>query len=163
MIFAFSPVRFRWPSEASRWLQDGPIGPQEEPKRAPGRPEERPRALQERPKRVSRGDFRGSKMPPRWPKMRQKRAQDGLQDGDDGLIWIQDSHDGLQDGQDVSPWAPRRPNIPSKTAKMGRIRPNVVPKTIPDGPKKTPTSPRRSRRPCLLDPFALGLPWRLGA
>ena len=23
MIFAFSPFRFRWPSEASRWLQEG--------------------------------------------------------------------------------------------------------------------------------------------
>eukprot|EP00959_Pyramimonas_sp_CCMP1952_P409647 8585162-Pyramimonas_sp.AAC.1 len=51
MCLAFSPFRFRWPSEASRWLQYGPRGPQERVKRAPRRPQERsqsdPRAPQE--------------------------------------------------------------------------------------------------------------------
>ena len=73
MMFAFSPIRFRWPSEASRWLQEGPGGPQKGPKRAPRQP-------QERPKRGPGGDFRGcrgakligstlffDRSPPRWP------------------------------------------------------------------------------------------------
>ena len=80
LFFAFSPFRFRWPSEASRWLQDGPRGPQEGPKRAPRWPQERPRAPQDRLKRDPRGDLRrsrGAKLigstlffdrsPPRWP------------------------------------------------------------------------------------------------
>ena len=51
-VFAFSPFRVRWALEASRWLQDGPRGPQEGPRRAPRRP-------QERPKRTPRGEFSG--------------------------------------------------------------------------------------------------------
>eukprot|EP00959_Pyramimonas_sp_CCMP1952_P126616 2648083-Pyramimonas_sp.AAC.1 len=51
IIVGFSPFRFRWPSEASTRLQEGPRGPQEGPKRAPRRHQERPSALQERPKR----------------------------------------------------------------------------------------------------------------
>ena len=35
---AFSPFRFRWPSETSRWLQEGAREPQAGPKRAPIRP-----------------------------------------------------------------------------------------------------------------------------
>ena len=64
MIVAFSPFGFRWPSEASRWLQEGPREPQERPKRAqdrPRQPQERstespghPIQSQDRPKRGSR-------------------------------------------------------------------------------------------------------------
>eukprot|EP00959_Pyramimonas_sp_CCMP1952_P375429 7863204-Pyramimonas_sp.AAC.1 len=43
MCLAFSPFRFRWPSEASRWFQDGPRGLQEWLQRAPRRPQERPK------------------------------------------------------------------------------------------------------------------------
>ena len=31
LMFAFSPFRFRWPSEASRWMQEGPRGSCREP------------------------------------------------------------------------------------------------------------------------------------
>eukprot|EP00959_Pyramimonas_sp_CCMP1952_P437109 9151862-Pyramimonas_sp.AAC.1 len=58
---AFSPFRFRWPSEAAGWLQDGPTGLQERLQRAPRRPQERLRALQERPKSAPRGDCLGSR------------------------------------------------------------------------------------------------------
>eukprot|EP00959_Pyramimonas_sp_CCMP1952_P145466 3045413-Pyramimonas_sp.AAC.1 len=61
MIFGFSPFRFRWPSEASTWLQKRPRRPQEGPKRALRRPQERPRALQERPKRGPGGCFGSSR------------------------------------------------------------------------------------------------------
>eukprot|EP00959_Pyramimonas_sp_CCMP1952_P033850 710359-Pyramimonas_sp.AAC.1 len=61
MCLAFSPSRFRWPSEASTWLQDGPRGLQERLKRAPRRLQERLRALQERPK--SKRRFVGA---PEW-------------------------------------------------------------------------------------------------
>eukprot|EP00959_Pyramimonas_sp_CCMP1952_P244311 5106896-Pyramimonas_sp.AAC.1 len=54
---AVSPCRFRWPSEVSRWLQNGPREPQEGPKRSPRRPQERPRALQLRPKRDPKSRF----------------------------------------------------------------------------------------------------------
>ena len=53
LIIAFSPFRFRWAPEASRWLQYDPRDPQEGPKRAP-------RGAQERPKRAPRGSFEGS-------------------------------------------------------------------------------------------------------
>eukprot|EP00959_Pyramimonas_sp_CCMP1952_P266924 5580593-Pyramimonas_sp.AAC.1 len=60
MFLVVSPFRFRWPSKASRWLQDGPRGPHKRPKRAPRRPQDgpktAPRALQERPKSAPRGD-----------------------------------------------------------------------------------------------------------
>ena len=42
MTAAFQPFRFRWPSEASKWLQEGLREPQEGPKRVPRRPQERP-------------------------------------------------------------------------------------------------------------------------
>ena len=45
MFVVFSPFRFRWALEASRWPQDGPREPQEGPKRAPRRPQERPKTL----------------------------------------------------------------------------------------------------------------------
>eukprot|EP00959_Pyramimonas_sp_CCMP1952_P321445 6726446-Pyramimonas_sp.AAC.1 len=61
MMFVFSPFGFRWPYEASIWLQYGPREPQERPKRAPRRPQEHPRTLQERSKRGPRGDFGSSR------------------------------------------------------------------------------------------------------
>jgi len=128
-VFPFSPFRFRWPPEASRWLQDGPRGPQERPKRVPRRPQERPRTLQERAKRSPRGDFGSSKGGPlikahpslidilqdgpkrafkafkkaaRWPQDGPKRAPRGLQE------------------------APRRPPRSSQTPPQGG--PNRLPR-----------------------------------
>eukprot|EP00959_Pyramimonas_sp_CCMP1952_P168747 3525510-Pyramimonas_sp.AAC.1 len=59
MRLAFSPLRFRWPSGASRWLQDGPRGPSREVQESQDGPEGAPRALQERPESAPRGDCLG--------------------------------------------------------------------------------------------------------
>eukprot|EP00959_Pyramimonas_sp_CCMP1952_P003803 80437-Pyramimonas_sp.AAC.1 len=57
MVFASSPVRVRWPFEASSWLQAGP-------KRASRGAQRGSRTVQhsaqERPKRASTGDVSGS-------------------------------------------------------------------------------------------------------
>ena len=47
MVLAFSPVRFRWLSEASRWLQEGPRGAPDGPKSAPRGPQEATLGAQE--------------------------------------------------------------------------------------------------------------------
>eukprot|EP00959_Pyramimonas_sp_CCMP1952_P205212 4291544-Pyramimonas_sp.AAC.1 len=64
MCFTVSPFRFRWPSKASIWLQDGPTGPrqrpmQEGPKTDPRAPKSAPRAPQERPKKGCLEPLRG--------------------------------------------------------------------------------------------------------
>eukprot|EP00959_Pyramimonas_sp_CCMP1952_P138640 2901680-Pyramimonas_sp.AAC.1 len=60
MIWTSAPVRFRYPSEASRWLQDGQRGLQESAKTAPRAPKSAPRAPPESPKRPCLGLPRGS-------------------------------------------------------------------------------------------------------
>eukprot|EP00959_Pyramimonas_sp_CCMP1952_P111115 2324424-Pyramimonas_sp.AAC.1 len=73
MVFASSPFRFRWPSKASRLLQEGPI-------RGSRVPQDGAKSAQERPKKGPRcdsGDSRGGvatkdppfvdRSPPRCP------------------------------------------------------------------------------------------------
>ena len=117
MFFAFSPFRFRWAVEASRWLQDGPRRPQERPKRGPRRPQERPRAPQERPKRAPRGDFSGPEGGGRnrnrllFSSIASKMAQESLQG---------------------------RPEGPKRAPKP----PQEGPKRAPRGPKRLPQCPQ---------------------
>eukprot|EP00959_Pyramimonas_sp_CCMP1952_P394591 8267571-Pyramimonas_sp.AAC.1 len=83
MCLVVSPFRFRWPSGASRWFQDGPGVLQERFQRAPRRPQEHLIALQERPKSAPKGDCLGprratltnarfvfDRCPPRWSQER---------------------------------------------------------------------------------------------
>ena len=128
MLFAFSYFRFRWPSEASRWLQDGPREPQRGPKRAPRRPQEGSRALQERLKRGPKGDFRHSRgarlieappffdrCPPRWPqdaKIHPKPNENqclwlSRRFASDGLHRTQDSSKRAQEGPKRGPREPQ--------------------------------------------------------
>ena len=63
----FSPFRFGWPSEASRWVQDGPRGPQESPNTARG-PKRLPRGTQDGPRNP-----RGRQDAPRTPQEASKK------------------------------------------------------------------------------------------
>eukprot|EP00959_Pyramimonas_sp_CCMP1952_P015976 337861-Pyramimonas_sp.AAC.1 len=76
IIDVFSHFRSRRPSEASKWLQDGPKGPQERPKRAPRRPQERepptsvPRRVQEAILGAPEEEADFDRRPPRRPQER---------------------------------------------------------------------------------------------
>ena len=140
MIFAFSPFRFRWPSEASRWLQDGPRGPQERPKRAPRRPQERPRTLQERPKRVPRDDLWGSRGGALGPPLAPKTAQTGpTQRQQRSNMGVQGHPRGAREGPPKTSYIiPTAPGMMS-LAQLGALaRPQRWPRTSPDDPKRAP-------------------------
>ena len=154
MFLASSPFRFRWASEASRWLQDGPRGPQEEPKRAPRGPQERPRAPQEGPKSAPRGPFEGpdggtlfestlffDRWPPRWPQEAPRRPQEASKRPP------RCPQEAPKRPQDAPPRHPRRSKKP-----LGQPRgPQDVPRGLQEAPKRHPKRLRRaSKRPLAL-------------
>ena len=145
-IHAFCFLVFSLPMaiEASRWLQDGPRGPQERPKRAPRRPQERPRALQERLKRGPRGDSRHSrgaaliKAPPSLIYL--------LQDGPKSASKAPKSaprgpQEAPRGAQDASKRLPRDPHEAPRGA-------HEASKTLPRDPQEAKILPKHMENPC---------------
>ena len=124
MCLAFSPFRFRWALEASRWPQGGPREPQDGPKRGPRRAQERPRTPQERPKRAPRGDFSGpdggalisarpcfDRSPPRWPKATSQASPKSLKRSPRGTTGAPKGARDLQHIAKKALFIPRMPPI----------------------------------------------------
>eukprot|EP00959_Pyramimonas_sp_CCMP1952_P235422 4919560-Pyramimonas_sp.AAC.1 len=127
MMFAFSPFRFRWPSDGSKRAQKspnmGPREPQDDPKSAQERSKGAPRGVQEAILEVPEG---------------------GREVGNPSSLI-----DLLQDGPKTHPWGPQAaPRWLQDGPKMAPSGPQEAPKRALSAPKSPPLPfPRHSTRP----------------